>query len=186
VNQLQIPNEIDAIQNALRGCKYRDIMSLAIPILAATRSKLAEAYRQRPGIVHFAGHGNDRSLSIIEDHGGVANATALKTDQLCEMLRTMEKPVRLFVLNACASADMAQRLVQQSVVDYAVGWPETVSDSAAIAFSRALYGALGEGRSIADAVDVGMVACGPECNPVLAAVAGADTSVPFIGEEEKQ
>ena len=48
LNQLQVPNEYDAIQGALHACKHRDIISLGNPILAATRGKLAEAYRQRP------------------------------------------------------------------------------------------------------------------------------------------
>ena len=185
LNQLQVPNEYDAIQGALHACKHREIISLGNPILAATRGKLAEAYRQRPRIVHFAGHGNKRSLSIIENHGVIANEIPLDADQLCEMLKTMEKRVRLCVLNACESTKLAQRLVQVGAVDYAVGWPAQVPDSVAIAFSRTLYGALGDGRTVADAVNVGIVACGPDHRPVLAAVDSADSTL-VVGEEEKR
>src|SRR5437867_6410733 len=65
VNQLQIPTEYHEIQTALRGSEYRGVIALANPILGATRERLAEAYRERPTIVHFAGHGNDRSLSGV-------------------------------------------------------------------------------------------------------------------------
>jgi hypothetical protein len=184
VSQAQTPNEYHAIQTALRGSEHRDIVGLANPILGATRERLAVAYRERPAIVHFAGHGNSRSLSIIEDRGSLVNETPLDADQLCGVLKAMEKRARLCVLNACMSAELAQRLVQAHAVDHAIGWPATVSDSAAIAFSRALYGALGDGRSIADAVDVGIVACGPDCKPVFVAGPGADSPLFTIGEDE--
>ena len=182
INQLQTPNEYHAIQAALRGSKHRDVIGLTNPILGATRERLALAYRERPAIVHFAGQGNDRSLSIIEDHGLLANETPLTSDQLCEALHAMEIRVRLCVLNACASAELAKRIVEARAADHAVGWPATISDSAAIAFSSALYGALGDGRSIADAVGVAIVACGPEYRPVFVAGEGADSPVVVGGE----
>lgn len=184
-SQLQIPREYHAIQSALRACKHRDVIALANPILAATRERLAEAYRERAAVVHFAGHGNDRSLSIIEDHGLLANETPLDADHLCDMLRTMQERVRLCVLNACVSVEMAQRLVDAGAVDYAVGWPAEVSDSAAIALSRALYGALGDGRSIVDAVALARLAAGTGDQPVLVAAAQSDTDVLVVGEGDE-
>ena len=185
VNQLKIPNEFHAIQTALHGCKNRDVIALTVPILGATRGRLAEAYRQQPAIVHFAGHGDDRSLSIIEDGGSLANEIPLSADGLCEVLQSMEKRIRLCVLNACASAELARRIVHASTADHAVGWPGKISDSAAIAFSTALYGALGDGRDIADAVDVAKVACAPDCFPVLVTREGSDAHIPVIGERDR-
>lgn len=182
VSQIPIPDEYHAIQSALRGCKHREIIALANPILGATRERLAAAYREHPAIVHFAGHGNDRSLSIIENHGLLANESPLGADQLCEVLRAMEERVRLCVLNACASGELAKRLVEARVADNAVGWPAKVSDSAAIAFSRALYGALGDARSITDAVGVAIVACGPESEAVFVAGEGSDSPVLVIDD----
>ena len=169
VNQLQAPKEYHAIQDALHACKHRDVITLSNPILGATRERLALAYRERPTIMHFAGHGNNRSLSIIEDHEILANETRLDADQLCNMLGTMQEHIRLFVLNACASLELANRLVGAGVVSCAIGWPAKVADSAAIAFSAALYGALGDGRSIGDAVAVAKVACGTADEPILVA-----------------
>lgn len=183
--QLQIPREYHAIQRALRACEHRDAIALANPILGATRERLAEAYRERPAVVHFAGHGNDRSLSIIENHGPLANATPLEADHLCDMLRTMQQRVRLCVLNACVSAELAQRLVDAGVVDYAIGWPAKVSDSAAIAFSIALYGALGDGRRIGDAVTLATLACGPGDQPVLVLADQSESDVLVAGEGDE-
>ena len=66
LDQIQTPNEYHAIQEALRASKHRDAVSLSGPILAATRERLAMAYRYRPQVVHFAGHGNDRSPSCAK------------------------------------------------------------------------------------------------------------------------
>jgi hypothetical protein len=167
VNQLQIPNEYHEIQAALRSCEHRDILALANPILGATRRRLVEAYRERPAIIHFAGHGSDRRLSILEDHDVLANETSLDADQLAEILGTMEPRVRLCVLNACSSDTVARDLVERGAVDCAIGWPGKVTDSAAVAFSRALYGALGDARPLADAVRLAAQACEPGCKPVL-------------------
>lgn len=185
-SQLQIPNEYHAIQEALRACEHRKVIGLANPILGATRGRLAEAYRERPSVVHFAGHGNDRSLSIIEDHGQSSYVIPLDADQLCEMLETMRDRVLLCVLNTCASEGLARRLAKARVVDCAIGWPAKVTDSAAIPFSRALYAALGDGRSIADAMGVARVACGAACEPVLVAADGTDLNTYVLVTERKE
>ena len=167
LNQIQMPNEYHAIQEALRASEHRDLISLGPPILAATRERLAHAYRMSPKIVHFVGHGNERSLSIIEDHHLLANETALSVEEFSTILRMMKEPVMLCVLNACESEGLASDLVGAGVVEYAVGWPSNVSDSTAIAFSQALYGAVGDGRTMREAVDIAKGACGPQAVPVL-------------------
>lgn len=180
INQVQIPNEYHAIQEALHSSKHRDVIELTQPILAATRIRLAGAYRERPTVLHFAGHGNDRHLAIIEDQGVIAHAIALDVDQLCAMTKTMEQRVRLCVLSACQSADLAREMAEKDVVDFAIGWPGNVQDSSAIAFSAALYGAIGDGRTLGDSVDTGKVACGVTDTPVLFAAPGRSNSTVLI------
>jgi hypothetical protein len=185
VNQLQIPREYHAIQGSLHACKHRELIALANPILGATRERLAEAYREQPTVVHFAGHGDSRSLSIIQDQGVLASDVPLDADQFIEVLAAMKENVRLCVLNACASLDLARRLVTEGVVDFAVAWPATVPDSAAIAFSRAFYGALGDGRSIREAVAVGRIACGTGNEPVLLPEDNSKAAVSIIEEGDE-
>ena len=167
LDQIQMPTEYHAIQEALRASEHRDLISLGPPILAATRERLAQAYRNAPKIVHFVGHGSERSLSIIEDHHLSANMTALGEAEFSTVLRTVKERVILCVLNACESEGLARGLASDGVVEYAVGWSDKVSDSTAITFSRTLYGALGDGRTMRDAFDIAKVACGPHEVPVL-------------------
>jgi hypothetical protein len=184
VNQLQSPKEYHAIQDAIHACKHRDAIDLANPILVATREKLAMAYRSRPSIIHFAGHGDERSLSIVEDYTVLANETPLDGEQLLDAIRTMEHRVRLCVLNACLSSELAKRLVECNIVDCAVGWSIKVEDSAAISFSAALYSAIGDGRTLSDAVDVARVAIGASKEALVLAAADGSTG-PLIAKEEE-
>ena len=184
LNQIQTGNEYHAIQEALRASRYRDAISIGGPILTATRERLAQAYRYRPQVVHFVGHGNNRNLSIIEDHGVTANETPLDASQLGAVLQAMQDPILLCVLNACESAKLADELVSQGAVKTAVGWPGRVSDSIAIEFSRVLYGALGDGMSIAGAVEAATQVCGAGDRPVL--MGGESSAAGALVEKEEE
>ena len=185
-NQLQTPKELDSIKTALQGCKYRDVFNLAIPILGATRQKLVAAYRDRPAILHFAGHGDDRSLSLILDHGLVASQTPMIAEHLAEILRNFQTRVRLCVLNACASASAAKLLVDKQVVDAAVGWTAKVTDAAAIKFSETLYGCLGEGLALSQSIALAAQSCDSGETPSLYGVEGINLNTyTFIKGAEK-
>src|SRR5207244_9080555 len=121
-NQIQIPREFDSIQNALRSSEHREAFNLANPILAATHQKLVEAYRHRPRILHFAGHGDDRSLSFISDQGLLVNHIPLIAEHLAAILLSFPERVRLCVLNTCDSASVAKHLVDKRAVGAALGW----------------------------------------------------------------
>ena len=182
LNQIQIPKEYHAIQEALRASEHRELISLVSPILAVTRETLAQAYRRRPEIVHFAGHGSERGLSIIEDHHLLANESALSAEEFIAVLQTMKERVILCVLNACESEGFARDLVGAEITEYVVGWPSKVSDSTAITFSRSLYGALGDGQTMRVAFNGAKVACGPREVPVLIDRENAPTG-PLVGGE---
>jgi hypothetical protein len=147
-NQIQTPREEDAIQDALRASKYRDAISLSNPIHAATRQKLVRAYRSNAGIIHFAGHGDERSLSFIVDQGILVSTTDVIAEQLASILKTFPQRVRLCVLNTCQSAAIAEHLVKTNAVDTAIGWNHKVTDVDAISFSESLYGLLGDGMGL--------------------------------------
>ena len=184
LNQLQIPKEYDEIQGALRASEHRDLISLGTPILACTREKLAYAYRHRPKVVHFAGHGNERSLSIIEDHHLLVSEAAFTAKEFLTVLKTMKEDVVLCVLNACESEGLARELVDEGGTEYAVGWPSKVSDSTAITFSRVLYGTLGDGQTMCAAFNSAKVACGPREVPVLIPGENAPSG-PLVGGKKE-
>jgi hypothetical protein len=173
-NQLQIPRERDAINEAIQSSNYRDSFKLAQPIFGVTIQKLALAYCERPSILHFAGHGNERSLSFILDHGAVASNTPVVDKRLAAIVSQFPNRVRLCVLNTCSSASVAEHLVQNHAVDAAIGWPGKLTDSVAIAFSRTLYKCLGDGLDLLRSMRLAGESSGSTEKPVLHAKDGID------------
>ena len=179
-NQIQIPREFQSILDALRGSEHRDAISLANPILAATYKTLVEAYRQRPGILHFAGHGDDRSLSFISDQGLVVSQIPLITERLVSILNNFPERVRLCVLNTCDSEAVAKELVAKHATDAAIGWSGKVADSDAIKFSGTFYGRLGDGLSLAQSIELASQSLVSANSPVLFVDEGVDRNVDYV------
>lgn len=185
-NQIQAPREFHSIDDAIRGSRNRERFNVLKPILAVTHEKLTTAYRDRPTIIHFGGHGNDRSLSIILDQDLVVNAIPLSAEQLATILRSFPDRLQLCVLNTCDSAPIAERLVLSDVVDSAIGWPGPLDDSVAIAFSRGLYGSLGDGLSLSRSVVLAEKGSGASESPQLYSVPGVEPAVFFFGERSNR
>jgi hypothetical protein len=179
-NQIQIPREFDAIKAALRGCKHRDALILVNPILAATREKLTAAYRDRPSILHFAGHGDERSLSLILDQGLLVSHTLLVAEQLATILASFPHRSCLCVLNTCDSEPVAKHLVDARVVSAAVGWPAKLTDEAAVAFSATLYRCLGDGLTLSQSVSLASQSCSSAANPGLYMAEGVNPNIPIF------
>lgn len=179
-NQIQIPREFDSIQGALRSCKHRDVVSVATPILAATRQKLVEAYRYRPAILHFAGHGDDRSLSLLSDLGLLVSETPLLAAQLASVLLSFPDRIRLCLLNTCNSEAIARHLVTAHATDAAIGWQGKVADAEAIAFSGAFYARLGDGLTLEQSFTLASESVGSEKRPALFVDNGVDVNVAFV------
>jgi hypothetical protein len=141
------------------------MFEVATPILAASRQTLVEAYRCNPTVLHLAGHGDDRSLSLICDQGVVVTETELLAGELEAILGGFPTRVRLCVLDTCGSAAIAQHLVAKGVVEAAIGWTAKVPDATAIAFSRSFYGCIADGLSLSKAMTLASQSCGADPHP---------------------
>jgi hypothetical protein len=179
-NQAQTPRELTAIQEALRSSENRGTLELAQPILGVSRERFVEAYRHHPMILHFAGHGDDRSLSFVLDQGAVVSSAGVPPEQLATILKSFPNRIRLCVLNTCESSAIAQYLANENVVDAAVGWPARVTDEAAIAFSRTLYGSLSDGLDLSKSVTLAWQASGATDEPMLHTAEGIDPQLTYF------
>ena len=100
------------------------------------------------------------------------------------MFRALNDNVRCVVLNACFSSTQAQAIAQE--IDCVVGMSQAIGDDAAIQFASGFYQALGYGRSVQTALDLGcsqidLEALGDEATPQLLVKPGADaTSLNFV------
>lgn len=184
-SQIQMPKEFDAIKSAVES---KDAFELVNPILAATHAKIGAAYQSGAALLHFAGHGDDRSLSVILDHGAVVSTAPVDATQLAEILKNFPTRIRLCVLNTCESAGIAKAIVESGVVDAAVGWPAKVQDEAAITFSDLLYRGIGDGLALSRAVSLAGASCRVPAGeaPILHVSSGVNRDAPLAGVEAKK
>lgn len=175
--RLAIDEELRDIDQKLQGAKHREAFEL-ITRPAARPDDLEEALlREQPTIVHFSGHGSGISGIIlhgeIEGEQKLVDANALK-----DLFSILRDNIRIVVLNACFSEEQARAIVH--VVDFVVGMKDSIGDQAARLFSASFYRALGFGRSVQTAFDLGVNSLRRERQsvdvdiPVLLVKEGAD------------
>jgi hypothetical protein len=176
-NALQLDREAREIEEKLRGTRERDKLELVTKWALRADDLQQYLLEYQPHIVHFSGHGSDTNELILEDKNG--KPKPLSQAALLALFRALKDNIRLAVLNACFS--QAQAIAITETIDCAIGMNKAIGDQAAITFAASLYRAIGFGRSVQTAFDLGrasLLAEGiPEdTTPVLLANARVDLS----------
>ena len=109
--------------------------------------------RHKPDIVHFSGHGSVSSEIILEDDSG--NSRLVSVRALSKLFSVLKDNIKCVVLNACYSEQQAQAIAQS--IDCVIGMSKAIGDDAAIGFATAFYRALGFGRDVKTAFELGCV-----------------------------
>ncbi len=161
---LRLDEEVRTIEERLRTSDFRDRFVLKQQ-WAVRPSDLSEGLlRYAPAIVHFSGHGNPTGNIVMEDDTG--NALPVSVGALADLFAIAGGSVRCVVFNACYSQTQAEAVAEH--VESVVGTSRAIGDTAAIAFAAGFYRALGYGRSVATAFDLG-------CNEIdLTSLDGSD------------
>jgi class 3 adenylate cyclase len=173
---LQLPDEHTEIIDAVAVASCRGGFALVQPIFAAKRRDVTNRLvRERPQVVHFAGHGEDRRLQLVDD-GGFADP--LSADNAALLFANLRDRVTLLVLNACQSLAVARRLVEDGHVDFAIGTDGPLHDDIARRFARSFYGRIGDGLSLRSAFELAQFDAGTEAmkKTELLAAPGLDAS----------
>lgn len=153
ITRLQIDNEMRAIDQALRITEYRDRFDLRSH-WAVRYSDLQELLlRYKPQIVHFSGHGSQTGEIMLASEHGVHPVTA---DALSSLFSILKDNLHCVVLNACYSEVQARAIATH--IDCVIGVSGAIGDQAALNFASSFYQALGYGRSIKEAFDLGRTA----------------------------
>ena len=86
--------------------------------------------REKPRIVHFAGHGvGSKGLSLENAQGEIR---FLNTEAFKDVLALFDHQIECVVLNACYSEAQAQVIHQH--INYVIGTKKEIRDEAAIAY----------------------------------------------------
>jgi hypothetical protein len=151
-SHLRLDEEARDIASKVRGALHRD--SFAFRTWWALRpDDLQQALLdEAPTVLHFSGHGEGVCGIVL--HGESGAARSVSADALRDLLIVLKDNIRVVVLNACYSAQQAEAIV--GVVDVVIGMTASVSDAASRAFAAAFYRALGAGRSVGNAFDLGV------------------------------
>ena len=152
--QLQLDEEIREIVEKLRASEHRDSVEL-IPRFAAPPDDFQQALLEhRPQVVHFSGHGSNTGELLFLDRD--RNPKPVDGDSLVWLFRTLKDNVRVVLLNACHSETQAAAIAD--IIDCTIGMKKEIGDEAAIIFAASFYRAIGFGRSVQEAFDLGKAA----------------------------
>ena len=187
VSPLSLDEEIREITAKIRAAEHRDSLEV-ISRWAVRPDDLQQALLEhRPHILHFSGHGNDLEELVLLD--GKGNPKPVSKAAIVHLLGVLKDNLRLVVLNACFSRPQAEAITQ--MIDCAVGMNRAVGDKAAIKFAAAFYGAVGFGRSLQTAFDLGRSALmlddiPEDSTPELVSRAGVDPAGIILVQPDQQ
>ncbi len=88
--------------------------------------------KEKPRVVHFAGHGANSKGLILENKTG--DIHFLNTEAFKDVLKFFDHQIECVVLNACYSEEPAQVIHQH--INYVIGTRRKIQDKAAIAFTN--------------------------------------------------
>lgn len=150
-SNLKLDLEIRNIQEELERAKYREEFKFERRDAVRWQDLLHAILEVEPRIIHFSGHGTgSQGLIILDDNG---HKHLVSTEVLSDLFRQFSGQVECVLLNACYSEAQARAIVQH--INYVIGMSEEIRDDAAIAFTKGFYAALGAGKAIAQAFEIG-------------------------------
>lgn len=153
-NPLQLAEECAAIQREIKMAPHRDDFQFESRWAVGIDELMRHLNELAPTVIHFSGHGGAQSGLLFQDEQGHPQLVSARA--LGMLIDAAARNTRVIVLNACYST--AQAEVLRAKVECVVGMDGAIGDDAACAFAMRFYGALGNGRSIGNAVDQGVAA----------------------------
>lgn len=150
-DKLRLDEEIRSIDQALRDAAFRDKFEIAQHWAVRVADLQGHLLRHTPHVLHFSGHGSTSSEIVLEDQNG--NSRAVPTDALRQLFSVLKDNLRCVILNACYSEQQAHAIAQE--IECVVGMSHAIGDQAAISFAAAFYQAIGYGRDIQTAFELG-------------------------------
>ena len=182
-NPLRLDEEVRAIDEALLKSPFRDRFDLIQHWAVRVSELQGLLLRHQPHIVHFSGHGSEFSQIILQDAQG--NAQPVPTRALTGVFTVLKDNIRCVVLNACYSQAQAQAIAKE--IECVAGMSKAIGDEAAISFAASFYRALGYGRNVKTAFELGcleihMEGLREEDTPKLKTKHGVDAAKVFLVE----
>ena len=149
---LELDQEVRRIQTNLKLARERDNLELKQEWAVTVETLMQAMLDESPTIVHFSGHGSKSGIILLDEMG---EPKAVPTKALSSLFQLFKDTVRCVVLNSCYSEHQA-RVIRQHI-PYVIGMRSSILDSAAVALSTGFYKALGAGKDIPFAFNMGKI-----------------------------
>lgn len=150
--RIRVDRELRKIEEHIETAKLRDkiILNKKVAVKPETISKAMLDYN--PNIVHFSGHGDVNGIAIENEEG---LSIYFPLEGLERLFSLFTETTKCVILNACYSEEQARVISKKG--PYVIGMNDSIGDTAAINFSIGFYQAIGAGKEIQFAFDMGMV-----------------------------
>lgn len=151
--RLRLDEEVQKISLNLKLAKERDNLILSQE-WAVTPDILMQAILDTsPQIIHFSGHGEQEGIYLEDEQG---KPQSVGTEALANLFRLFQDSVQCVLLNACYSAAQAKAIKEH--IPHVIGMSSAIQDTSAISFTTGFYKAIGAGRDIPFAFELGKTA----------------------------
>jgi uncharacterized protein YjbI with pentapeptide repeats/KaiC/GvpD/RAD55 family RecA-like ATPase len=172
--------EVREIESTLKAALLREQFKLVQKSAVRLRDFYQAIVEYQPQIIHFCGHGTGLDGIVLEDEKG--QSALVEKETLSRLFKLFAfQGVECVVLNACYSEEQAQAISQY--IKYVIGMNQAIGDKAAIAFAVAFYDALGAGKEVQFAYDLGcavLVRLKEDQTPVLKVTSIYPSDIQFV------
>jgi hypothetical protein len=133
---LNLDREYNELQEELGfpGLSGRNVLQV-LPDLRWTQLSKLLSQASSPLVLHFSGHGGHDGSLFMKTDGG--DRRRVGREDLVNVIHPFAHRIPLVVLNACYSDALSKALVEH--IDVVIGMALSVSDRAAICFSKKFY-----------------------------------------------
>ena len=150
---INIEREVRKIKDGLRSGIKKGMFELIQEWDVSEDTFLEVVAEQKPMLIHFSGHGTRKGILVSDGHGGLKTVSG---DALSSLMHLLRSDLECVVLNACFSETQAN--IIRSDIPFVIGVQDDISDDLATAFSTGFYKAIGAGREIPFAFQLGVAA----------------------------
>jgi TIR domain/CHAT domain len=180
-DRLRLDEEVRAIRERLRMATHGGQFAVEQEWAVRVGDLQSHLLCHQPQIVHFSGHGSRAGEIVLEDQAG--HSQAVPPAALKQLFATLKDDIRCVVLNACFSEMQAGAIAES--IDCVVGMSAAIADESAVSFASSFYQALGFGRDVRTAFELGCEQIGLESlageeTPKLITAPGVDARTIFL------
>jgi hypothetical protein len=148
---IMLSQEYNGLHDRLRIGDFRDQFELILQPGISVMDLQQVWMEYKPQIVHFSGHGSNTNALKFENSEG--KSEDVPPNALSDLFRILGRSIRLVVLNACYSVPQARGI--SKYIDCVIGSSTAIRDDAAREFAVYFYQALGFGKSVQEAYELG-------------------------------